>query len=87
MHVSALEHCKKLMGEKSYLIELLEDGWKPSIKKECQQSACAGRPVAATDDLNVQAVRVLLEEDRRWTCVEISMEFGIAALTVHTILM
>ena len=34
MQVSALEHCKKLVGEKSYLIELLQDGWKPSIKEE-----------------------------------------------------
>ena len=28
----------------------------------------------------------LLEEDRRWTCVEISRELSIAASTVHTIL-
>ena len=57
-------------------------------REECQHRAHAGRPVAATDDLHVQAVglRVLLEEDRRWTCVEISRELGIAASTVHTIL-
>ena len=34
MQVRALEHCKKLAGEKSYLIELLQDGWKPSIEVE-----------------------------------------------------
>ena len=55
-------------------------------REECQHKACAGRPVAATDDLHVQAVRFLLEEDRHWTCVEISRELGIAASTVHTIL-
>ena len=55
-------------------------------REECQHRTCAGRPVAATDDLHVQAVSVLLEEDRCWTCVEISRELGIAASTVHTIL-
>ena len=45
-------------------------------REECKHRACAGRPVAATDELHVQAVRVLLEEDRRWTCVEISRELG-----------
>ena len=34
MQVSALEHCKKLAGEKSYLIELLQDGLELSIKEE-----------------------------------------------------
>ena len=34
MQVSALELCKKLAGEKSYLIELLQDVWKPSVKEE-----------------------------------------------------
>ena len=52
-------------------------------REEYQHRAHTGRPVAATDDLHVQAVRVLLEEDRRWTCVEISKEFGIATSTVH----
>ena len=55
-------------------------------KEECQHRALAGRPVAATGNLDVQAVMVLMEEDRRWTCVEISRELGIAPLTVHTIL-
>ena len=50
-------------------------------REECQYRAHAGRPVAATDVLHVQAVRVLLEEDKCWTCVEISRELGIAALT------
>ena len=54
--------------------------------EECQHKARTGRPVAATDDLYVQAVRVSLEEDRRWTCVEISRELCIAASPVHTIL-
>ena len=59
MQVSALEHCKKLAGDKSYLIKLLQDGWKPSVKEERNvNSACAGTPVAATDNLHVQAVRV-----------------------------
>ena len=49
------------------------------------QSTCS-RPVAAIDYLHVQAVKVLLEEDRRWTCVEISRELGTAASTVHSIL-
>ena len=34
MQINALEHCKKLAGEKSYHIELLHDGWKPSVKEE-----------------------------------------------------
>ena len=34
MQVSALEHCKKLAWEKSYFIELFQDGWKPSVKEE-----------------------------------------------------
>ena len=34
MQVIALEHCKKLAGEKSYIIKLLQDGWKPSVKEE-----------------------------------------------------
>ena len=34
MQVIALENCKKLAGEKSYLIKLLQDGWKPSVKVE-----------------------------------------------------
>ena len=55
-------------------------------REECYHRARAARPVAATDDLHVQAARVLLEEDRHWTCVEIFRELGIAALTVHTIL-
>ena len=55
-------------------------------REECQHRAHADRPVAATDDLYVQAVGVLLEEDRRWTCVEVSRELCIAASTVHTIL-
>ena len=29
-------------------------------REECQCRACAGRPVAVTDDLHVQAVRILL---------------------------
>ena len=55
-------------------------------REECQHRVRAGRPVVATDDLHVQAVRVTLEEDRCWACVEISGELGIAASTVHTIL-
>ena len=55
-------------------------------REECQHRARAYRPVGATDDLHVQAVRVVLEEDRRWTCLEISRELGIAASTVYTIL-
>ena len=37
------------------------------VREECQHRSRAGRPVAATDDLHVQAVRVLFEEDRRWS--------------------
>ena len=55
-------------------------------REECQHRARASRPVAATDYLHVQAVKVLLEEDRCWTCVEISRELGTAVSTVHTIL-
>ena len=55
-------------------------------REECQHRACAGRPFAATDDLHFQALGVLLEEDRCWTCVEISREICIAASTDHTIL-
>ena len=55
-------------------------------REECQHRTRAGRPVAAIDDLCVPAVRVLFEEDRRWTCVEISRELGIAASIVHIIL-
>ena len=76
MQVSALEHCKKL----ARWMEAFRQG-----REECQHGACSGRPVAARDDLHVQAVRDLLEEDRSWTCVEISRELGIAASTVHTI--
>ena len=42
--------------------------------------------VAARDELHVQAVRVLLVDDRHWICVEISRELGTAALIVCTIL-
>ena len=64
MQVSALEHCKKLAGEKSYLIKIFQDGWKPSVKEERNvNTARADRPVAAKGDLHIQAVRVLLEED------------------------
>ena len=76
MQVSALEHCKKLAR------------WVEAFRQrrqECQHRLRAGRPVAATDP-HFQAVRVLLEVDRRWTCVEISRELGITALTVRTIL-
>ena len=55
-------------------------------REECQQRALAGRPVAETDYFHVQSVWILLEEDRHWTCVEISRELGIAVSTVHTIL-
>ena len=55
-------------------------------REECQHTAHAGRSVAATDNLHVQAVMPLLEGDRLWTCVEISRELGIAVSTVHTIL-
>ena len=55
-------------------------------REECQHRAGAGRHVAATDDLHVQAIRILLEEDRRWTCVQISRELDIEVSTVHTIL-
>ena len=87
MNKGALEYCKKLAGEKCYLIELLQDGRKPSVEEEeCQHRASAGGPVATTDDLHFQAVRVLLKEDSSWTHVKISRELGIAASTVHTIL-
>ena len=82
MRNAALEHCKKLAGEKSYLIELLKDGWKPSAKEERNVNT----EEVLVDPLLQQAVRVLLEDDRRWTCVEIFRELGIAASTVHTIL-
>ena len=45
MKVSALEHCKKLAGEKFYLIELLQDGWKPSVKSTAVGQAVACAPV------------------------------------------
>ena len=88
MQVSSLEHCKKLAGKISYLIELLQDGWIPPVKEreKCQLRARAGRSVAATEDLHVHTVRVLLEQEKRWACVEISRELGIAESTVHTIL-
>ena len=64
MQVSALEQCKKLSGQKSYFIELLQDMEAfHQGREECQHKAHAGRPIAATDYLHVQAVRVLLEEN------------------------
>ena len=76
-----------LMGELP-LTEQLQDGWKPSIQEEKNVNTehSAGRPVAATDNVQVQAVRVLLKEDRCWSCVEISRKLGIAVSTAHTIL-
>ena len=71
MQVSALEHCKKLAGEKSYLTELLQDGWKPSVKEERNVNTehMLVDLLLQQIDLRVQDVRVLLEEDRCRTCV------------------
>ena len=88
MQVSASEHSKKLTGEKFLPYQTIAR-WVEAFlqgREECQHRASAGRPIAATDALHVEAVKVLLEEDRSWTCAEISRELGIAASTVHTIL-
>ncbi|PSN38127.1 hypothetical protein C0J52_14412 [Blattella germanica] len=89
-HLAHSLHFKKLAGEKSYLIKLLQDGWKPSVKEERNVNTehVLVDPLlrGTTDDLHVQTVMALLKEDRCWTCVEISRELGIAASTVHTIL-
>ena len=87
VQVSAVEHCKKLAGEKSYLIELLQDGWKTSIKEERNVNTenMLVDPLLQQTISQVQAVRVLWQEDRCWACVEISRELGIAASIAHTL--
>ena len=81
----ALEHCKKLAGEKSYLIKLLQHGWKPSIKEESHHRApseirCCNRlsPCSGCKGFIVRGQMLDMCGDFQ--------ELGIAASTVHTIL-
>ena len=66
IQVSALEHwaCRReviLYRTIARWVETFHQG-----REECQHIAHAGRPIAPTDD-HVEALRVLLEEDRCWT--------------------
>ena len=45
-----------------------------------------GRPVEVTDDYNVEKIKILLDEDRRYTCEELAESIGISHGSAHTIL-
>ena len=45
-----------------------------------------GRPVEVTDDYHVEKIKILLDEDRRYTCEELAESIGISHGLVHTIL-
>ena len=66
-----MEHCRREVLPYRTIARWVE-AFHQRERVNVNHRVCAGRPVAATDYLHVQAVRVLLEEDRHWTYVEIS---------------
>ena len=45
-----------------------------------------GRPVEVTDDYHMEKIKILLDEDRRYTCEELAESIGISHGSAHTTL-